>query len=302
MSFLIVTLTLLLAASDESEAVAMVLSVHGDVKLRPMDLLRSGDEVQVPASGSVRVVFLGDGHRETLNAGAKVKITESGGTPAEAVMREKTKLPTSQVDGLRTLAESARAGVSRVRDVDAPPPPVSPIAESIILSDRPDFAWTTVRGVEQYEIQLYRGEADRKDKAFWSARAAMEQCEYPKDRPALGRGEIYTWKVVVHGKGIVAKSKFTVATEEEIHDLDAVKKLSQSPDVADRLLAAMLFEANLVYDESNRLFESLVKELPKEPWVLLASARHLARLGRSEEAKKRETEALMLVGKSQTTP
>jgi hypothetical protein len=294
MSLLTVTLTLLLAASDEPEAVAMVLSVQGDVKLRPMDLLRSGDEVQVPSSGGVRVVFLADGHRETLNPGRKVRITESGCMPAEAARREKSKVPTGQLDGLQTLAKSARAGVSRVRDADAPQVPVSPITEAVVLSDRPDFAWTAAQGAEQYELQLYRGEVDRKDNAVWSSRAASEQCEYPKARSALDRGEIYTWKVVAHGKDIVAKGKFTVATKEEVHDLDAVKKLSRSPDVADRLLAAMLFEADSVYDESHRLFESLVKELPKEPWVLLASARHLARLGRTEEAKKMEKQALTL--------
>jgi hypothetical protein len=293
MSLLILTLTLLVAASDKPESVAMVLSVQGDVNLRPMDLLRIGDLVRVPASGSVRLVFLADGHRETLGPGGKVKITESGGTPAEAVKREKSKLPASHLDGLRTLAASARAGVSRVRDVDAAPPPVSPIAESIVLSNRPDFAWAAVRGVEQYDVQLFRGDVDRKESLVWTSRAATEHCEYPKDRPALGRGEMYTLKVV-QGKDVVAKGKFTVATEDEARDFESIRKLSQSPDVADRLLAAMLFEAGLVYDESHRLFESLVKESPKEPWVLLASARHLARMGRNEEAKALEKKALTL--------
>src|SRR5262249_36812698 len=81
MLLLLLTSTLWLAASDEPEPVAMVLSVKGDVKLRRMDLLRSGTEVRVPASGSVRLVFLADGHRETLNPGGTVRITESGGTP-----------------------------------------------------------------------------------------------------------------------------------------------------------------------------------------------------------------------------
>jgi hypothetical protein len=294
MSSLMVALTLLLAVNDDPEPVAMVLSVQGDVKLHRMDLLKSGDEVRVPASGSVRLVFLADGHRETLNPGGKVKITESGATPAEAVKREKSKLPASQLDGLRTLAASARAGVSRVRDPDAPSPPLSPIADSTVLSDRPVFVWTAVQGIEKYDVQLFRGEDDRKENLVWSARATKARCECPKDSPALDRGESYMWKVLVHGKDVVAKGKFNVATKEDAQDFDSVNELSQSPDFADRLLAAMLLEAGQVYDESHRLFDRLVKELPMEPWVLLASARHLARLGRTKEAKKLEKKALTL--------
>jgi len=276
----------------------MVLSVQGDVKLRPMDLLRSGDEVRVPASGSVRLVFLADGHRETLNAGGKVKITESGGTPAGAVKRENTKLPASRLDGLRTLAASARAGVSRARDAHAPPLPVSPFADSTVLSDRPGFAWAAGRDVEQYDVQLFRGAAVRQENFVWSARAAREHCEYPEDRSALDRGEMYTWQVVVHGKDVVAKGRFTVATKEQAGDFQAIQTLSKSRETSDRLLAAMLFETGQVYDESHRMFESLAKELSAEPWVLLASARHLARLGRIDEAKSLEKKALALVGTS----
>jgi hypothetical protein len=98
----------------------------------------------------------------------------------------------------------------------------------------------------------------------------------------------------VRDQDVVAKGMFMVATEEEARDFDAVKKLAQSPEIADRLLAAAVFEAGLVYDESHRLFERLVKELPKEPWVLIASARHLGRLGRTHEAMRMEKQALSL--------
>ena len=294
MTFLVLTLTLLVTASDEPEPVAMVLSVQGDAKLRPMDLLRSGTEVRVPASGNVRLVFLADGHRETLNPGRTVKITEAGATPAEAVKREKTKLAGSQIDGLRTMAASARAGVSRVRDVGAPEPPLSPMNGATVLSDRPDFAWTAVRGAEWYDLQLTRGEADRQGNLAWSAHVAQNHCEYPKDRPALERGEVFTWKAIAHGKDVVAMGTVTIATEKQVREFDPIKKLSQSPDVADRLFAAMLFEADQVYDESHRQFERLVKELPKEPWVLIASARHLERLGRTADAQKMEKNALAL--------
>jgi hypothetical protein len=297
MLLLIVAVMLLPAANDEPEVVAMVLKVQGDVKLRRMDLLRAGADVHVPAAGSLRLVFLADGHREELMPGATVKITPSGGTPAVAVKCEKTKLPASQLDGLRALAASARAGVSRVRDVGAPSLPDTPIAESIILSDRPDFAWIPLGGVKPFEVRLFLGETVLQEKLVWSARAAQENMEYPKDRPTLERGEIYTWTVTVPEEGVITKGTFTVATKDQVDDFVQVRKLSRSPEKSDRLLAAILFESGKVYGRSHQIFESLAKEMPTEPWVIMATARHLARMGRMDEATRREKQALSLLGK-----
>ena len=292
-------LALCLLANEGPEPVAMVLGVQGDTKLRRMDLLRSGDVVRVPSPGGVRLVFLADGHKETLKSGASVRITRSGGDPAEAVRREANPIPDSQLEGLRSMATSSRSGVSRLRGIEAPPPlPASPIDASIVLSDRPSFAWRSARDVGAYEIRVFRGETDRQETLLWSLNVAKANADYPEGRRALERGESYTWVVSTPRKDVVARGRFAVATEEEARAFESIQKMSRSPDSSDRLLAAMILEAGQVYDESHRLFDSLVKELPSEPWVLLASARHLSRLGRTDEALKREKEALALVGKS----
>jgi hypothetical protein len=297
MSFLILTLALLLAASDEPEPVAMVLSVSGDTKLRRMDLLRPGDEVRVPVKGSVRLVFLADGHRETLSAGNTVKITSAGGTPADAVTREKPSVPAGQVDGLRTMAASARGGVLRARGAFAPPLPLSPINGATVPGNRPTFEWAPSRNTASHVIQLFRGETDRRENLVWSGSSSKERLDFPEGRQALERGETYTLKVVAGDNETVAQGTFTVATAEQAHEFESLRKLSESLDKSDRLLAAMLYESEQVFGDSHRLFESLAKELPEEPWLILASARHLARLGRVEEAKDRERQALTLARK-----
>jgi len=297
MSFFVLTLALLLSANDEPEPVAMVLSVQGDVKLRRMDLLRAGDVVRVPAAGSVRLVFIADGHREILGTAGTVKVTESGGTPAAAVEREKASVPRSQLNGLRELATSARAGVSRVRDVLAPPLPLSPINSAVVHTDRPSFEWTPVRNVTVYDVLVFRGETDRKENLLWSIHSASEHLEFPKGRKGLVGGETYTWKALVGQKEVAAQGTFTVATTDEVNGYEPIRKLADSTDKSDRLLAAMLYEAGRVYENSYRLFDSLAKESPSEPWVILASARHLARLGRIDEATRREKEALALLAK-----
>ncbi len=294
MSRQIWALLLFFAASDDSRPVAMVLSVQGDVKLRRMDLLRNGDQVRVPAPGSVRLVFLTDGHRETLIPGATVRIADSGGMPAEAVKREGARLAESHLVGLRKLAASARAGVSLIKDLDTPPLPAAPIDGSTVLSDRPGFSWNANHDAGQGDVQLFLGETDRSESLVWSTRLAKEHLDYPHDRPALKRGETYTWKVSAREKRVVTKGRFTVATEEQSREFEVIRKWSRSAEISDRLLAAMLFEAGEVYDESGRLFESLTRELPLEPWVILASARHLARSGRIEEALRRQKEAFSL--------
>jgi len=84
---------------------------------------------------------------------------------------------------------------------------------------------------------------------------------------------------------------FRVAASDLASDLESLRTLSQSAEVSDRVLAAMLFEAAQVYDVSHRLFDDLAKQAPDEPWVILASARHLGRLGNIELARRREKQA-----------
>jgi hypothetical protein len=297
MTFLVLALTLLAAQNDEPEPVAMVLAVQGQSKLRQMDFLRPGQELHVPAAGQVRLVFLADGHRETLKSGRAVKITEAGGTPAEAVSREKTKLPASQLDGLRAMAESSRAGVSLVRDVGAPPPPISPMEGEFVLVEKPAFKWAPATKGGEYTIRVFRGIVDAEQDLLWSAASASEQLTFPEGRPGLLRGEIYTWKVLARDKAIVAQGTFRVAAKEEADEFEPVRKLSESSEKSDRLMAAMLYEAGQVYGHSQRLFEALLKETPEEPWVMLATARHVARVGRMEEAKRMEKRALEIAEK-----
>jgi hypothetical protein len=249
-------LALSLPVEDKSEPVAMVWSFQGDTKLRRLELLRAGDEVVVaPARGSVRLVFLADGHTETLQAGATIRITKSGGAPAEAVKYEKTRLSKGQLNGLRSLAGSARSGVERIRDPNVPPPPVSPIHGATVLGDQPGFVWNVVPDVTEYDIQLFCGETEHKKNLVWSERVRKTALAFPKGYQALDRGATYTWKVVARDGHVVSRGNFTVATKQQVEDFGPLQKLSESKEVSDRLLAAMLFEAGRFYDESHRLLE-----------------------------------------------
>ena len=50
-------------STSSPQPVAMVLTLHGPLTFRRMDLLRPGDEVLVPPLGGVQILFLRDGTR-----------------------------------------------------------------------------------------------------------------------------------------------------------------------------------------------------------------------------------------------
>jgi hypothetical protein len=289
------------AISDEREPVVMVLDVVGDVNPRRMALLRGGDLVRMPESARVRLVFLGDGHRETLSKAGTVTIAESGCMPADAAIREKSAVPTSRLPGLRAFAPSSRAGVTRLKELEFPGMPQSPINGARVLQDRPCFAWVPVPAGDSCNVRVFRGESAVEKYLLWSVRSANDRLDFPRDRPPLSRGEKYTWTVAADGKGTIAVGRFTVAAKDAVSDLETVREMSHSPDAADRLLAATLFEAASVFDESHRLFADLAKQFPAEPWVLLASARHFARIGDIDQATSRARKALELTGSAQGT-
>ncbi len=300
MAVLLLTLNLLAGTRGESaaepDALAMVLSVRGATHHRPMDLLRRGDEVQVSAASQMRLVFFADGHRETLNVAGKVTITDSGGKPAGLVKHEKTSVPVNHLHALRMMAESARGGVAYARGTLEPPMPVAPIHLAIVLTDRPSFEWMPVRDAKHYTVELFQGKAVQKEHLCWSESTPADRLHYPSAHPALLHGEAYTWTVTTHANEVVAKGCFKVSTQKLVRDIETIRKLAESPDVADRLLAALLYEKEHVYGESHRLFDTLAKEMPTEPCLILASARHLARMGRTEDARHREKQAMLLMG------
>lgn len=297
MPYLAILLTIVLAASDDrAKPVALVLSVEGRVGLRALDVLRPGDLVRVPAAGRVRLVFRVDGHRETLRTAGTVTVTELGCAPAAAVERENARVPKSQLSGLPALDPESLPGAAVPKAFVFELPPSSPINEATVIEDRPDFAWEVIPGAEKYDVQLFRSESDQNTNLVWTVQSGTNQLKYPNGQPALSRAQKYLWTVSVPGKGPVVRGTFTVVSESQTADLRLTRKLAQSQDVADRLLAAVLFEGAGAYDESLRLFADLAKQFPSEPWILLSFSRHLAKLGKSEEAIAVEKKARALAG------
>lgn len=275
----ILTALLVFAPPVQPASVAMVLRVKGEVTLarageKPahvwsMDLVRPGDKLTVPKGAQVRLIVLDDGHTETLAGGKTATMTKTGCTPAEAVVRkEATKLGKEALENLRDDVGSGRLGgvLCRGPKLGEKLPVLSPLPTATVLTARPTLTWPKVEDATSYVVVLSTGNDLKAQRRLFRLETKEPRLPFPPKRPAL-QPVLHRWSVVVKLKGgdekeIVTREQgeFTVATEEQIKQLDAVKPLAASDDPTDKLLAASAYESLGVLDEAFRLYRQLAEK------------------------------------------
>jgi hypothetical protein len=297
---------LLAPAADPAPPVAMVLTTKGDVslaggqdkprRLGAADLLRPGDRLEAAEGGEAVLLFLADGHREHLKPGGKASVEAKGCTPAEAVETLPAgKLAPVQTESLRDLSGSSRGAVGILRG-DPPPEPqvVTPIFGAVVLTDRPALSWLPAEGAEGYRVELLSGDGQR---VLWRMTTKEPRLPYP-DKPALGQGAKYLWRVsALLGEDktkAVVDSKFQVATKGEIEALAPLADLPAKADDAALLLAAVTYEAHGVYDKALGLYEELARRAPEAANFQEALANYYERAGRADKAKAAREKAAEL--------
>jgi hypothetical protein len=298
MTLYVLTLALLLAATDSPEPVGMVLTAQGAVtlerdgakprRLGAMDLLRAGDRLRAASDGEATVIFLADGGRERLRAKAQATVGPKGCDPADAVERlAGPPLPPAQLESLRELARSSRGAVGVLRgEPPATPQVVTPMYGATVLTDRPALTWLPKEGADSYQVQLLSGDGQR---LLWKETTKETRLTYPEKQKPLRPGVKYLWRVAAR-KGEdppaeVVDSKFSLATKGEAEMLAKVKPLAGSTDPADQLLAATLYEAHGVSGEALALYEKLAGQRPTEPNFQLALASYYERAGRADRVE-----------------
>jgi hypothetical protein len=303
---LLLAAALIAPAADSAPPVAMVLTVKEDVsvtsgqdkprRLGAADLLRPGDRLEAAEAGEAILLFLADGHRERLKPGAKASVADKGCTPAEAVETLPVgKLAPVQTDSLRDLSGSSRGAVGILRG-DNPPAPqvVTPIFGAVVLTDHPALSWQPVEGAEGYRVELLSGDGQR---MLWRVTTKEARLPYP-DKPALGRGAKYLWRVsALLGEDKtkpVVDSKFQVATKGEMEALAPLADLPGKADDAALLLGAVTYEAHGVYDKALELYEELAKRAPEAPNFQEALGNYYERAGRADKAKAAREKAAEL--------
>lgn len=270
------------AVAGAAEPVAMVLRVKGAPtivrgvdKPKPlivMSIVRAGDQLKT-IDGDAVLVILSDSHWERLKPNSQVTAEKGGCSPSSAVeLPNHPKLPAESLKGLPDLDSGQRAGVSVVRNSEAI---AEPIFGTLLLDNRPDFAWPVDEvdlektPIDDFRLELMAG--DPQNKLLWSATTKTPSLRYPAKESALRPGEKYAWRVTVQllggKKQVLIEGRFSMATDKQRESLVEIDKLAASESWPDRLLAAMLYDSHGCYGECLSLYESLLssEKRPRGP-------------------------------------
>jgi tetratricopeptide (TPR) repeat protein len=125
----------------------------------------------------------------------------------------------------------------------------------------------------------------------WRASTKEEKLDYPAKETALDFGTKYVWSVKAKLPGgsqklVVNASEFTVLLKGEPEELVAVKKLAESDDVENLLLAVAAFEGYGVYNEALRVFEKLARLQPGVARYQLGLGRYYQYAGDADKARE----------------
>lgn len=306
--------------------VSLIQPGHKPARAWAMDLLRPGDRLAVPAGGEAHLFFLDDGHKEVLAAGKTATVQAAGCKPPAAVARKlpcklgkraledlkRRRPPLARVSSfsyklgklalkdLKGDLAAGRLGGVLLRGADDPLPPVlTPLPGANVLSPRPALSWPAVEGAKSYIVALFTGPDTKDLQKVWRIETKANRLPFPAKQADL-QSVTYRWSVVARLKDddreIVSlkQARFSVATKREVRLLQEAKKLAESSDPADVLLAVGLYESRAVHDEALKLYEKLVKQAPEQARFHEALARYYEAGGRAELAKKERDTAARL--------
>jgi hypothetical protein len=293
--------TLLAGPADERPVVAMVLQTRGKISLQRltgkarrlavMDRLRAGDKIIAGPRAEVTLFILAGGWHETLRPGARATLGPKGCSPDGSVTRFRPRLPRQNLDGLREELRAGKIGGVGLRDPadKTPPPRITPILGTTVLTGRPSFCWPPVAGAQEYQVLLLSGAEGPDGRRLWKATAREPHLAYPKTQAPLHAGYRFRWRVTARLKGgrekAVVAGKFFVATRQEVEALAGLRPLAESKDSVVVLLAAAGYEAHGVLEEALRLYERLAESAPQEPAFQQALANFYERAGQLDRAK-----------------
>lgn len=304
MNFWVVMSLAVVSFAPPPKPVALVHEVSGEVELRtaqgkttkcqPKQLiyLYDGDQLLVEREARVTVGFLNDFHWEKLKPG-NIRVTPRSCEPPEFVERLETP-ERYRGKSVRRGAEAVERGSGRgaglilrgVPNAADVTPQVIPVLGETVTSDRPTLTWTAVPEAKSYQVKLFLGGSGR---SVWSASSEKPRLEFPADQPALKRNRAYDWQVSVSQPDgtvmLITRSRFTVSSAMAAEELDSLKRLTESTQPADLLIAIATYQSYNADGPAMSVCEKLAKLNPNDPDVLRLLAELYDRAGRTEDAK-----------------
>jgi hypothetical protein len=276
MNLVLLTVRLLFGADDapkkpqSARPTAIVIKVKGMVTAKgrdgqrpvgPGEYFLPGETVAAAADAEAMLVFLVPNERRRLRAGASATLTRDGCEPAHAVEPAgPTKLSRKNLTKVREVEVREGGGVGVLRGGEPTTEArTTPLFGTFILTTRPTFTWPPVARAEAYGVELKDG-AGR----VWKVDTREARLDYPAKEKPLQLGQKYLWSVNARLSGgeekiVVDESNFKLVLKGESEALVPVRKLAESDDAEDLLLAAAAYEGYGVLDEALRVFEKLAQ-------------------------------------------
>lgn len=279
---------------------ALVLTVKGTVTARgrlprphrvePGDFLLPGETITTAADAGAIVVFLLKGERRRFKSAIRATLTLDGCDPAGATeLLGAARLPRKNLTKVREVEVGEGGGIGVVRGGKPPAESrLTPLFGTFVMTDRPPFAWPAVDKAESYTVEL----KDAAGRRLWRTVAKEAKLDYPVgEKPLSTDAPKYLWTVKARlpdgdEKTVVNDSNFKLLFEGEGKALVPVRKLADSDDPADLLLAAAAFEGYGVLDEALKAFEKLARKQPTVARYQLALARYYRHGGRPDKARE----------------
>ena len=247
----------LLQAAAQSDPVAMVVRVTGDVRVQRGGggaasaatvgmRLMAGDRVNVPTSAQVILLYV-SGRRETVTQ------TTTIAPPAQAQRAgvfDRTVSTLNAVASTDARQQPNRQGM--IRPIAGAATLMSPRNEIKVVDLRPTFTWSPVANATGYTIQI------RSDDGVTRKRFNVGQdtsWTLPSSEPPLSPGVGYHWTVAPAGGGRVAE-------EQVFRTLDAEEYAAVAEGMAELRSAELdpwtdgLFLAALVYRDAGLFYEA----------------------------------------------
>lgn len=286
-------------AAEQPEVIARIVGIKGKVTLQRaggksedahyLTGLHTEDQVKTPAAGHAILLMLNSRIRVQVKPGVSVTVYKSGCKPESAVQihtRLKTEM-LGNLKGLRSLEYVDGATTKVFRSGEKMPPRVTPFQGAFVMTNRPSFSWQPMENAESYSLQVLKS---TRDTVIWSAKTIEAMLASPPNEKPLKHGRKYRWRVHVNLKDgkhrEVVTSHFLVAYKEEIEEVESVKKLADSSDPPDLILAAGTYEAYGAYGKVLEIYERLGLQQPEDPNIHALRAYCYLKAGRENEARE----------------
>ena len=242
--------------TDVEGAATLAAPAAGAIPVAILAALNAGDRVRLAAGARLALLYYGDGMQYDARGPGVVELAANRPLAAEGAAVEPRRAEGASAVRLKSGGLVQGAVVMRGRGLRVTAP------DALVLSTRPELAWTDSRSEATYDVMV----TDAAGARVFEATTTARMLSVPEDR-RLQPGQAYALQVSARVAGTVAQSaraEFTVAPEDLQAQARALAPKSVDAPVAERVAYALWLEDNELRDEARKWWAGLVATRPEQ--------------------------------------